>query len=261
MKGSKNVITHQKHNNFLANVRIRIKKNITKYLALKVARIIFVIFSLVPLFSIAKDPGSFTITDSDIENTRKGYIVVNESFRPIVANNTFEWICLAIARATAFAMYPDIVIMFVSKCRATLAFLSNTPVDMFLFRDMHGVHAHCGRFVAYMITVHTLFHLIRWGIAGNILLLIKSAAGITGFIAVYFTSFIIAVMMSDTLRSKIRFEIRKGLHYLFYMFAIALVWHVPTSALPWGGYIRYVMLISIIWYTLDAVYVHLRMTE
>lgn len=261
MDGSKNITTQQKLNNFVANARMRIKKSITKYLALKVARIILVIFSLVPLFSVAKDPGSFTITDPDIEMTRKGYIVINGSFRPIVANNTFEWICLAIARATAFAMYPDIFIMFASKCRATLAFLSTTPVGMFLFRDMHDVHAYCGRFVAYMIVIHTIFHLIRWGIAGNLNLLFKSAAGITGFIVVYFTPFIIAMMVSDTLRSKIRFEIRKGLHYLFYIFAIALVWHVPTSALPWGGYIKYVMLISIIWYTLDAMYVQLFMTE
>ncbi|KAL7551951.1 hypothetical protein ACHAWF_015164, partial [Thalassiosira exigua] len=62
-------------------------------------------------------------------------------------------------------------------------------------------------------------------------------------------------------RHKISYEIRKGLHLLFYVFAVALCWHVPPSAMPNGGFLPYILGGSIVLYTLDRIYVSLFMTE
>lgn len=60
---------------------------------------------------------------------------------------------------------------------------------------------------------------------------------------------------------QISYEIRKGLHYLFFVFAIAMCFHVPTSATPNGGYIAYVLGSTIVIYSLDRLCVVLFMTE
>jgi len=62
-------------------------------------------------------------------------------------------------------------------------------------------------------------------------------------------------------KEKLRYEIRKGLHYLFYVFAIAMCFHVPPNALPNGGFIAPVLGSCIVLYTLDAMYVYIFMTE
>jgi len=62
-------------------------------------------------------------------------------------------------------------------------------------------------------------------------------------------------------KKSIRYEIRKGLHSLFYLFAIAMCFHVPTTAVPNGGFIAPILGTCIVLYTLDAIYVYLFMTE
>ena len=62
-------------------------------------------------------------------------------------------------------------------------------------------------------------------------------------------------MTNANLKAKISYEIRKGLHYLFYPFAIILCWHSPN------GYIGYVMGFSLFMYAVDTLYVWVFMTE
>ena len=62
-------------------------------------------------------------------------------------------------------------------------------------------------------------------------------------------------------KSIIPYEIRKGLHYLFYLFAVGLCFHVPPSGIPNGGFIAYVLGFSICMYSLDSLYVIFFMTE
>ena len=81
----------------------------------------------------------------------------------------------------------------------------------------------------------------------------------TLFSAVVATPLITFVMMS--FKTKISYEIRKGLHYLFFLFAIALCFHVPPSAIPNCGFIAYVLGFSIVLYTLDRLYIIFFMTE
>ena len=68
-------------------------------------------------------------------------------------------------------------------------------------------------------------------------------------------------MMFDGLKKKIKYEARKGLHYFFYIFAVALAFHSPASAVPNGGFAPYVFGILISWYILDALYCMILLTE
>eukprot|EP00957_Ditylum_brightwellii_P155203 11815269-Ditylum_brightwellii.AAC.1 len=69
-------------------------------------------------------------------------------------------------------------------------------------------------------------------------------------------------MISDKCKRRIKYETRKGLHYLFfYVFAVGLCFHAPTSGIPNGGFIAPVLGFCISLYTLDALYVYAFMTE
>ena len=83
--------------------------------------------------------------------------------------------------------------------------------------------------------------------------------GITGAITVVCTPLIAFPMIY--FKDKISYEVRKGLHYLFYVFAVAMCFHVPPTAVPNGGYIAPVLGTCIVTYTLDAMYVYIFMTE
>ena len=125
--------------------------------------------------------------------------------------------------------------------------------------DEHKLHTYCGRFIAIDVWIHTIFHLLRWGHQGNIKLLWTCAAGLSGLVAVVVTPLITIFMLF--FKTRISYEVRKGLHYLFYPFAIALCFHVPPSGIPNGGFIAYVLGFSIAVYTLDRMYVVFFMTE
>ena len=57
------------------------------------------------------------------------------------------------------------------------------------------------------------------------------------------------------------FRWERRLHFLFYLFAVGLCFHVPTKAIPNGGFIAPVLGSCIILYTVDACYVYLYMCE
>jgi hypothetical protein len=62
-------------------------------------------------------------------------------------------------------------------------------------------------------------------------------------------------------KKTIRYEIRKYLHYFFIIFAVALCFHTPTSAVPNGGFSAYVFGTLLVWYFLDSIYCYFWMTE
>lgn len=75
-----------------------------------------------------------------------------------------------------------------------------------------------GKYIAFGVWVHAIPHVFRWLSQGNINLLWNSTAGLTGLIAISVIPLIAFAMMY--LKRKLNYEIRKGLHYLFYVFAI-----------------------------------------
>ena len=51
------------------------------------------------------------------------------------------------------------------------------------------------------------------------------------------------------------------MHYFFYVFAVALMFHAPASALPNGGFAPIVFGTMIVWYFLDMMYCMVFMSE
>ncbi|KAL7525609.1 hypothetical protein ACHAXR_002213, partial [Thalassiosira sp. AJA248-18] len=165
------------------------------------------------------------------------------------------------SRMSAFSMYPMLVVVFVTKMKGLQSFFAKTPFAMYfsMITEGHDYHVHAGRYIAYDVWLHAVFHLLRWFSQGNINLLWTSLAGQSGLATVLVTPLITIPMMRY--KKQIRYEIRKALHYLFYGFAVAMCFHVPWTAIPNGGFIMPILGGCIGIYTLDAFYVYLFMTE
>ena len=144
-----------------------------------VLRILIVMISIIQLLAAQE---GFTVTDGDAANTQNGYVITDkdEPPRPIVANNTIEMILLIIARASAFLMYIDLVLVFFMKCRALMNLLCQTPLTNFLPDDLHDQHTRCGLWIFWCALIHAITHCVRWIIAGNFNLLVQSTSGLTG---------------------------------------------------------------------------------
>jgi len=254
------------HNGCRSQVRLWFKQNIQPFWKIIIAQIICIVYILVLTFSPPpvgiRDPITNNIIDtSSAENTEHGVIYVNGSYRPVVAVGCWQKFCLAMSRMSAFSMYPMMVVVFLTKMKATQTFLSKTPFSMYfgMIKEGHDFHAYAGKYIAFDVWWHTLFHCLRWASQGNIRLLWTSAAGLSGLITLIATPLITFPMMYC--KEKISYEIRKGLHYLFYLFAIAMCFHVPPSAIPNGGFIAPILGSCIVMYTLDTIYVYFFMCE
>ena len=156
--------------------------------------------------------------------------------------------------------YPSgLVMVYMTKFRSTMLFLSHTPLSMFTLNavDLHELHVHCGWYVFVDCTIHTVFHCARWavqgeGFFGNMYLLFHHPTGVTGFI-VYVSTLLIIVPMTWW-RLKIIYEVRKNIHYLFIVFGLAMTWHAPKFT--WrmqsnGGFCAYIFPILLGWWALD----------
>ena len=219
--------------------------------------------------------------------------------RAIVATSTFQLVCLSLARITAFYMYPTLVLIFFSKLRATANFVAQTPFGMFLYDDWHDLHVFCGWSIFVNSVLHTVFHVIRYYDQGTMELMVTNRSGLSGLIVsegrvvfVYDAGVVFCVlsyiwygthdycthihrcsqifvalllvclpMMNTRLKQCLHYEVRKGMHYFFYVFAIALMIHAPASALPNGGFAPIVFGTLILWYFLDMMYCMVFMSE
>ena len=245
----------------------QIRACVTRFWTIKLAQVVCVVYILILTFSLPPvglvDPSSgFIIDPNNATNTANGSILVNGDYRPVVAESPIEMFCLAMSRMSAFSLYPVIIAVFLSKCRATLNYLNGTPVAMFFMAhcdSSHELHAFAGTVIAFDVWVHVLFHLIRWGLQGNVHLLWRHATGVSGLVALVAIPLIAFPMMYC--KERVPFELRKGLHYLFYLFAVGLCFHVPPTAFPNGGFIAPVLGFCVCLYALDALYVLVAMTE
>lgn len=130
---------------------------------------------------------------------------------------------------------------------------------MYMYGDSHELHVYCGWTIVICATIHTVFHIVRWALQGNLHLLLEHISGMSG-VFIILSCFLICIPMT-VFREFIKYEIRKKLHYLFIVFAGALVFHTPASAIPNGGFTSFVFGILLVWYFLDATYCYFFMTE
>jgi ferric-chelate reductase len=131
---------------------------------------------------------------------------------------------------------------------------------MFMQGDLHELHVYCGWTILIFSLSHIAFHLVRWADQGNLVhLLFRHFSGITGLI-ISLSLLLICIPMIF-FKERIRYEIRKNLHYMFIVFAFALCFHTPVSAIPNGGFTAWVFGTILIWYFLDNLYCTFIMTE
>ena len=98
---------------------------------------------------------------------------------------------LIIARLSAFAMYPSLVLVFFSKCHATLRFLSRTFVaELLPLALFHGTHTFHGLVFASLALLHTVVHIVRWALRDEIIPYLGRWAGMSGAIG---TTLMVAV--------------------------------------------------------------------
>jgi hypothetical protein len=154
----------------------------------------------------------------------------NGDLRAVVAASNVHMVPRGISRFSGFFMYRCLILVFLTKLRATGAFLSSTLFNMFIYQDLHRLHAYCGWVIVFDSFVHTICHLSRWALQGNMALLFQHA-------------------------------LRKLAQYFFLVFALALCFHAPKSAVPNAGFCAYIFPTILVWYGLDSLVCVLFMTE
>ena len=148
----------------------------------------------------------------------------------VCATDKLSIILLTLGRTSAFFDYPLYMMVFLSKAHNLNNHMRRTLFREWVdFGDMHTVHKIFGIVIGIETMFHSFFHLLRWGLNNELSLLWNTATGITGLIAGVVTPLICWPMIIPYLKQQISFEVRKGLHYLFVFWAIALLYHAPSK--------------------------------
>lgn len=135
----------------------------------------------------------------------------------ICATNKLSMVLLACARCPTFFDYPLYMIMFLSKAQNINNVLRRTTLREWIdFADMHRIHSMFGVVIGIETISHSFFHMARWAINNDIQLLWETNTGVTGSIAMCATPLIVWPMFLPRLKAW-SFEVRKGIHYLFYL--------------------------------------------
>ncbi|KAL7548833.1 hypothetical protein ACHAWF_012090 [Thalassiosira exigua] len=184
------------------------------------------------------------------------------SFKP---GHTNDWSDLntymkLLSRMCAYALYPDLVLVFLTKCRALESFLDRTPLSLYTECDSHRLHKYNGRWIFYFCWFHVLFQLISWGITNKMDHLWAGQTGKTGLVMIACLPVISIPMLFRYFRVKFPYELRKALHYIFVVFVLALIFHVKSNKLPWAGWNAVVMGTVFCIYLLDVAIVWLCMS-
>ncbi|CAB9515447.1 NADPH oxidase 4 [Seminavis robusta] len=148
----------------------------------------------------------------------------------ICADSLKDMILLGIARSIVYFVYPFIWFLFLSKANFFNAWLQTTVVSVFLdFSEFHHLHRWGGMLVEWATWIHVFFHLLRWGLDGKIAFLWQHQTGITGLIATIVMPLITWPMAYNFFKTRMNFELRKSLHYLSWIWGVALIVHAPVS--------------------------------
>ncbi|KAL7557329.1 hypothetical protein ACA910_020317 [Epithemia clementina (nom. ined.)] len=156
--------------------------------------------------------------------------------RPTVeALTVWQMICLANSRITAYLSYPLFLVLCLSMSRNLLAYLQHTVVvECLPFpTSAHHLHFWAGTLVGIFVIWHGIFHLIRWGVQGNLRYLVDTPTGITGWICLVLTPIIVWPMRIQALRKRIGYETRKRMHYASWIWMGALCFHAPQRNIFW----------------------------
>ena len=151
--------------------------------------------------------------------------------RKTVCAKTWESLLfLVFSRASAYFDYPLYVCLFMTKARNLTDALQRSYISEFLpLEDLHHIHSLAGKIVSIEVLWHSFWHMLRWGLQGDIHLLWTHTTGISGMICLLLTGVIALPFSLQCLRRNISFEARKAMHYLSLVWAFALCFHAPTQ--------------------------------
>jgi predicted ferric reductase len=152
-----------------------------------------------------------------------------------------------------------LVMVFLTKFRATMQLISKTPLSMFTYEDLHELHVFSGWTILINGLSHTVFHLARWASQKNMHLLWRHFSGVSGLLITVAMCLVCIPML--IYKKEVRYEIRKGLHYFFVLFCLAMCFHAPTASFPNGGFATWGFTTLLLWWLLDFAYCHMFMTE
>ena len=104
--------------------------------------------------------------------------------------------CLVMARIRAFAMYAAMGNTFLTKCHGLMCALSRTMVAYYFpLERMHKLHRSTGLAFAAAAAIHTVAHLVRYGLRHEWQYL-RTTTGVTGILGMLLMALIVAVMYS-----------------------------------------------------------------
>ena len=147
----------------------------------------------------------------------------------VCVKNVRSLIFLTLARLSAYADYPLYALLFISKANNLLGFLQRTHLsEFFPLNDMHQLHTFAGKVVGVEVIWHSFWHILRWSLEGEMSFLTSHITGLTGLISLVLTPFIVWPMLFKTLKARLSFEVRKGLHYLSVVWGVVICFHAPA---------------------------------
>ncbi|KAJ8600419.1 hypothetical protein CTAYLR_001469 [Chrysophaeum taylorii] len=153
-----------------------------------------------------------------------------------------EVVLLALARISAYWMLPPIAVVFLTKVRAGSISWNNSILSLIMpLYELHDIHVRMGWQIGVCTIVHTVCHVFRWALRGE--LCGKSSRGATG------TSGLVAdIALLPTIllqlrwfRERVSFEPRKIAHIVGGVtFGIAIAFHTRllfvVVCIALGGY-------------------------
>ena len=152
----------------------------------------------------------------------------------VCATKWHEVVFLAFARASAYFDYPMYMLLFLSKCHNLRGALYRTYLREWLpISDMHHLHTFAGTFVSVEIVWHSFWHMLRWGLGGDIRFLWQHRTGVTGLISLLCTPLIAYPMMFRRFKKSIPYERRKAMHYLAVVWGFCIMFHAPATNIFW----------------------------
>lgn len=145
----------------------------------------------------------------------------------ICATDTASMVLLVLAKGAIVFGYPLYMMLFLSKAHNLNNVLRRTVLREWIdFADMHLVHSVFGVITGVLIAIHSVLHLIRWALDKDMMGVWESTTFITGMVAAICTVLIVLPMGMQSLKTW-SYELRKGLHYLSWVWALSLLWHAP----------------------------------
>lgn len=156
---------------------------------------------------------------------------------------------LAVSRCSAYFCYPLMMLLFITKTNNLRTLLLRNPISLFVpLYDLHQIHVLCGEVVGVVVLIHGVCHMLRWALQGQIHFLWEHVTGITGGVCFLLTPLISWPMVWQSLKAKLTWEFRKGLHYLSIVWGVTIMFHAPQM------HIRYLMGFPVIIYIADWIY-------